>query len=721
MDVSHILDSLNDAQRDAVTADSPGTLVLAGAGSGKTRVLVHRIAWKIQVEGLSPYSIMAVTFTNKAAREMRGRIEELLGTQLRGGMWVGTFHGLAHRLLKAHAREAKLPDNFQILDSDDQLRMLKRIHRELELDDSRWPPRQSAYFINGHKDEGRRSAHIDDYGGDLYLKTMLRIYRRYEEICQQQGVIDFAELLLRALELWRDNPAVLDHYQQRFKHVLVDEFQDTNAVQYAWLRLLVGKGMGITAVGDDDQSIYGWRGARIENIQQFSKDIADTRIIRLEQNYRSTGTILSAANAVIQNNSQRLGKELWTSGDDGDLITLFAAFNEQDEARFVTDRIDELLRQDYRRADIGILYRSNAQSRVLEEALIRTGLPYRIYGGQRFYDRLEIKNALAYLRLIALRDDDTAVERVINTPTRGIGNRTVEMLREYARDHQQSLWKSALAMIENGALTARAGNALRGFLSLVEDLAEQTRDMELDSAVDYVVEKSGLIEFHQKEKGEKGQARVENLQELVSAARSFVPEDPDADPLREFLDRAALDAGEQQADEHEDSIQLMTLHSAKGLEFPIVFMVGVEENLFPHKMSMDDPERLEEERRLAYVGITRAEQQLFLSYAESRRLHGQENFNSLSRFIREIPNELINEVRLNNTVSRPSSFASGNIAAQAAADCGIALGQRVLHSIFGAGTVLSFEGQGPSARVQVNFEDEGSKWLVLQYANLQLL
>ncbi len=721
MDVSYILDQLNDAQRDAVTADSPGTLVLAGAGSGKTRVLVHRIAWKIKIEGLSPYSIMAVTFTNKAAREMRGRIEELLGSSLQGGMWVGTFHGLAHRLLKAHAREAGLPDNFQILDSDDQLRMMKRIHRELELDDSRWPPRQSCYFINGHKDEGRRSAHIDDHGGDLYLHTMLKVYRRYEQLCQQQGVIDFAELLLRALELWRDNPAVLAHYQQRFKHVLVDEFQDTNAVQYAWLRNLAGKGMPITAVGDDDQSIYGWRGARIENIQQFSKDFADSRIIRLEQNYRSTATILNAANAVIKNNSQRLGKELWTSGEDGEPITLFAAFNEQDEARFVTDRIDELMRQDYRRADIGILYRSNAQSRVLEEALIRSGLPYRIYGGQRFYDRLEIKNALAYLRLIALRDDDTAVERVINTPTRGIGNRTVEMLREYARDHQLSLWQSALGMIQNGTLSARAGNALRGFLSLVEDLAEQCRELTLDEQVDLVIDKSGLIAFHQKEKGEKAQARIENLQELVSAARSFTPEDPDADLLREFLDRAALDAGDQQADEHEDSVQLMTLHSAKGLEFPIVFMVGVEENLFPHKMSMDDPGRLEEERRLAYVGITRAEQQLFLSYAESRRLHGQESFNSLSRFIREIPNELINEVRINNTVTRPSSFASGNIAAQAAADCGMVLGQRVLHSIFGAGTVLSFEGQGASARVQVNFEDEGSKWLVLQYANLQLL
>ncbi|WP_373078721.1 DNA helicase II [Zhongshania sp.] len=724
MDVSYILDELNDAQRDAVTADSPGTLVLAGAGSGKTRVLVHRIAWKIKVEGLSTHSIMAVTFTNKAAKEMRGRIENLLGSTLNHGMWVGTFHGLAHRLLKAHAREAGLPDNFQILDSDDQLRQLKRIHRELELDDSRWPPRQSQYFINGHKDEGRRAAHIDDFGSDIYLTTMLKVYRRYEEICRQQGVIDFAELLLRALELWRDNPAILDHYQQRFKHVLVDEFQDTNAVQYAWLRLLAGKGMAMTAVGDDDQSIYGWRGARIENIQQFSKDIDNTHVVRLEQNYRSTATILKAANALIANNSQRLGKELWTEDGDGDKISLFAAFNEQDEARFLTDRIAELVRDDYRRSDIGVLYRSNAQSRILEEYLIRAGLPYRIYGGQRFYDRLEIKNALAYMRIVELRDDDTAIERVINTPTRGIGTRTVEILREYAREHQTSLWRAAVAIIEQGLLPARASNALRGFLALIEDLAEQCRDKPLDEQINIAIDRSGLLAFHEKEKGEKGQARVENLHELITAAAAFEPEEEDVEPLRAFLDRAALDAGDQQADEHEDSVQLMTLHSAKGLEFPAVFIVGVEENLFPHKMSMEDPERLEEERRLAYVGITRAEQKLFLSYAESRRLHGQESFNSLSRFIREIPNELIDEVRINNTVSRPSSYAqSGATTSQqaSAAAMGIALGQRVLHSIFGAGVVLSFEGQGASARVQVNFEDEGSKWLVLQYANLQLL
>ncbi|CAA0102835.1 DNA helicase II [Zhongshania aliphaticivorans] len=723
MDVSYILDDLNDAQRDAVTADSTGTLVLAGAGSGKTRVLVHRIAWKIKVEGLSTYSILAVTFTNKAAREMRGRIEALLGGNLNHGMWVGTFHGLAHRLLKAHAREAGLPDNFQILDSDDQLRQLKRIHRELELDDARWPPRQSQYFINGHKDEGRRSAHIDDFGGDHHLSTMLKVYRRYEEVCQQQGVIDFAELLLRALELWRDNPAILDHYQQRFKHVLVDEFQDTNAVQYAWLRLLTSKGMAMTAVGDDDQSIYGWRGARIENIQQFSKDINNTQIVRLEQNYRSTGTILKAANALIANNSQRLGKELWTKGNDGDKIALFAAFNEQDEARFVTDRISDLLRDDYRRSDIGVLYRSNAQSRVLEEFLIRAGTPYRIYGGQRFYDRLEIKNALAYLRIVALRDDDTAIERVINTPTRGIGNRTVETLREYARQHQLSLWRSAIAIIENGLLPARAGNALRSFLSLIEELAAQCQDLTLDEQVSLTIDRSGLIPFHEKEKGEKAQARIENLQELITAARSYTPEDEDAEPLRAFLDQAALDAGDQQADEHEDSVQLMTLHSAKGLEFPAVFIVGTEENLFPHKMSMEDPERLEEERRLAYVGITRAEQKLYLSYAESRRLHGQESFNSLSRFVREIPNELIDEVRINNTVTRPSSYAQSTTNSQQAeaASIGFGLGQQVLHSIFGAGTVISFEGQGASARVQVNFEDEGNKWLVLQYANLQVL
>lgn len=719
MDVSHILNDLNDAQRQAVAAPPGNSLVLAGAGSGKTRVLVHRIAWLIQAEGFSPHSILAVTFTNKAAREMRGRIDQLLGFSHQG-MWVGTFHGLAHRLLKAHARDAGLPDNFQILDSDDQLRLLKRIHRELDMDESRWPPRQSQWFINGHKDEGKRASHIEDFGSDLFLTTLLRVYRRYEEICEQQGVVDFAELLLRAHELWLNNAALLGHYQHRFRHLLVDEFQDTNTIQYAWLRLLAGKQIPVTAVGDDDQSIYGWRGARIENIQQFSRDFDSVDMIRLEQNYRSSQTILKAANAVIANNRDRLGKELWSQGEEGELINVYAGFNEQDEARFITDQIETLTAGDHTRSEVAILYRSNAQSRVLEENLIRAGLPYRIYGGQRFYDRLEIRNALAYLRLCLQRDDDAALERVINTPTRGIGARTVEQLRTIARDQACSLWAAAQHCLRQRVLPARASAALAGFCELIDKLEQGIADLPLDEQVDQALEASALIEFHQKEKGEKGQARVDNLHELVTAARQFETDDEEVPLLRAFLDQAALDAGEQQADEFEDSVQMMTLHSAKGLEFPLVFITGMEENLFPHRMSMEEANSLEEERRLCYVGITRAEQRLFLTYAETRRLHGQENYNAPSRFLSEIPRELLSEVRCNTQISRPVSFAHTSMR-NSDEDSGLSLGQRVLHSIFGEGTVLNFEGQGSATRVQVNFEDEGTKWLVLQYAKLEAL
>jgi DNA helicase-2/ATP-dependent DNA helicase PcrA len=726
MDVSYILNDLNDAQREAVAAPATNLLVLAGAGSGKTRVLVHRIAWLIQAEGASPNSILSVTFTNKAAREMRARIDELMGSSMGStagsprGMWVGTFHGIAHRLLKAHWQDAGLPQNFQILDSDDQFRMIKRIHKQLELDESHWPPRQSQWFINAQKDEGRRAEHIEDYGKDLQQTMMLRVYLAYEEACQRQGVVDFAELLLRAHELWLKQPAILKHYQQRFSHILVDEFQDTNTIQYAWLRVLAGKQIPVVAVGDDDQSIYGWRGAKIENIQQYSKDFPNSQIIRLEQNYRSTSTILEAANAVIANNSGRLGKELWTEGGEGEPICLYAGFNEQDEARFVVERIDEWVKQGNDRVSSAILYRSNAQSRVLEEALIRSGTPYRIYGGQRFYDRMEIKNALAYMRLINNRDDDTAIERVINTPTRGIGSKTIDTLRDFAREHGVSMWRSALQIIEQKLLPPRAMAAVQLFIDLIDSFDKDTDGLVLDELCDHVVSSSGLIEFHKKEKGEKAQARIENLQELVVAARQFVVEDEALSPLQQFLDSAALDAGEQQADEHEDSVQLMTLHSAKGLEFPLVFLVGMEENLFPHKMSMEDSGRLEEERRLCYVGITRAMQQLYICYAETRRMYGNENFNSPSRFIREIPQQLLQEVRLNTTISRPAAFAPA-YQDYAIPDTGISLGQQVSHAIFGAGTVLNFEGQGPSARVQVNFEEEGSKWLVVQYANLQAL
>jgi DNA helicase-2/ATP-dependent DNA helicase PcrA len=724
MDVSHILNNLNDAQRAAVTAEAGNMLVLAGAGSGKTRVLVHRIAWLIQAEGFSPYSVLAVTFTNKAAREMRERIDHLLGINNRG-MWIGTFHGLAHRLLKAHAPDAGLPDNFQIIDADDQLRILKRIHRELELDEARWPPKQSQWFINAQKDEGLRAAHLDNQSKDVFVQMMVKVYRAYEQVCDRQGVVDFAELLLRAHELWLKNPAILQHYQQRFRYILVDEFQDTNAVQYAWLRVLAGDRVPITAVGDDDQSIYGWRGARIENIQQFSKDFAGTQFLRLEQNYRSTATILAAANAVIANNHGRLGKELWTEGEEGELISLYAAFNEMDEARFIVDRLQDWNKAGNARSSSAILYRSNAQSRVLEEALIRSGVPYRIYGGLRFYDRLEIKNAVAYLRLLVNRNDDTAVERVINTPTRGIGDKTVELLRNYARAGAVSMWRAAQEIIEQNLLTARAANALRAFIELVDRLDVETDDMTLDELTDYVTKHSGLIDFHKAEKGEKGQARVENLQELVVATSEFSVDDETLPLLNAFLDQVSLDAGEHEAGEFEDSVQLMTLHSAKGLEFPLVFMVGMEESLFPHKRSMDDPTQLEEERRLCYVGITRAMQKLFLTYAESRRLYGEDSYHPPSRFLREVPKKLLQEVRLQTSVSRPvSSSYNNNYGGQSGLNenhTGINLGQRVYHELFGEGVVLNFEGRGAAARVQVNFTDEGSKWLVLQYANLQML
>ncbi|MCK7598002.1 DNA helicase II [Microbulbifer sp. CAU 1566] len=743
MDVSELLDPLNDPQREAVAAPPGNQLVLAGAGSGKTRVLVHRIAWLMQVEGASPYSIMAVTFTNKAAREMRGRIEELLGVNT-FGMWVGTFHGLAHRLLRAHWQEAKLPQNFQILDSDDQLRLIKRVQNELGLDEKSWSPRESQWWIGGQKDEGIRPQYLQ-LTGDPWLQTMVRIYSAYEAACQRAGVVDFGELLLRAHELLRDNDNILAHYRRRFPFILVDEFQDTNTIQYAWLRLLAGDQCAITAVGDDDQSIYGWRGAKIENIQHFEADLRDVQTVRLEQNYRSTSTILNAANAVIAQNSGRLGKELWTEGEKGEPISLYTAYNEQDEARFIVERIRDWVRDGNRRDSVAILYRSNAQSRVLEEGLLREQIPYRIYGGQRFYERLEIKNALSYMRLITNRHDDTSFERVVNTPTRGIGARTVELVREFAREHGSSMWDAAAKMLQQKVLAARAGNALANFLSLIDALDEESTDKTLDHIAELAIEQTGLIDFHSKEKGEKGQTRVENLKELVSACRAFdgVPTaDADGEAvdeeeiplLNQFLDSAALDAGEGQADEFEDAVQLMTLHSAKGLEFPLVFMAGVEENLFPHKMSAQEPGRMEEERRLCYVGITRAMQKLYMTYAECRRLFGSETYNKPSRFVSEIPVEYIHEVRLKTEISKPlfqpksfGNYGGGiNPYSDAAPEFDddlppLALGGRVDHAKFGEGTVVQFEGSGPRARVQVNFDDAGSKWLVVSMAKLQPL
>ena len=723
-DLSLLLNSLNDAQRQAVAAPLGRQLVLAGAGSGKTRVLVHRIAWLIQVEHASAHSVLSVTFTNKAAAEMRVRIEQLMGLNP-AGMWVGTFHGLAHRLLRAHWQEAGLSQSFQILDSDDQQRLVKRVIRDLGLDEQRWPARQAQWFINGQKDEGLRPQHIQA-SGDLFLSTMRSIYEAYEAACLRAGVIDFSELLLRALDLWRDHPGLLEHYQRRFRHILVDEFQDTNAVQYAWLRLLAKGGASLMVVGDDDQSIYGWRGAKIENIHQYSRDFPDAETIRLEQNYRSTAGILKAANALIAHNSGRLGKELWTEDGDGEPIHLYAAFNEHDEARYVVESIERALKGGLARSDIAILYRSNAQSRVLEEALLREKIPYRIYGGQRFFERAEIKNAMAYLRLLDGRGNDAALERVINVPARGIGEKTIEAIREHARNADVSMWEAIRLLVAHKGLAGRAAGALSGFVELIEGLAAKVREMPLHLMTQVVIEDSGLITYHKEEKGEQGQARVENLEELVSAARTFEnSEEDEQSPLAAFLGHASLEAGDTQADAFEDSVQLMTLHSAKGLEFPQVFLVGMEEGLFPHKMSLEEPGRLEEERRLAYVGITRAMQQLVISYAETRRLYGSETYNKVSRFVREIPAPLIQEVRLSNSVSRPygagNRAQTGNIFAGAEVpETEFRLGQHVCHALFGEGVILNFEGAGAQARVQVNFA-EGSKWLMLGYAKLEAL
>jgi len=726
MDVSHILDGLNDAQREAVTAPPGPMLVLAGAGSGKTRVLVHRMAWLIQVEGVSPFSLMAVTFTNKAAREMRGRVEKLQGVSP-NGMWVGTFHGIAHRLLRAHWKEADLPQQFQILDSDDQYRIIRRVLKSLELDESRWVPRQIQGFINGRKDEGQRPQHVDA-GSDPIRQQLVSIYSAYEAACKRAGVIDFAELLLRSLELLRDNEELQNHYRNRFQHILVDEFQDTNTIQYAWIRLLAAsknsRGAQLFVVGDDDQAIYGWRGARVENILTFKNDYPDTLLIRLEQNYRSTGNILNAANGLISHNEQRMGKNLWTDGEDGNLIQLYAAFNEQDEARYAIDRIVEHVSNGAPRADIAILYRSNAQSRVFEEQLMAQGIPYRVYGGLRFFDRAEIKDSLGYLRLVNNRNDDPSFERVVNQPSRGIGNKTVDMIREAARDADVSMWQASIELIASGGLTARAQNALNGFISLINQLDTDTRTLELHEQTEHIIHTSGLITHYGKEKGEKAEARVENMEELVSAAKGFEFEQEEAeslDNLTAFLTHAALEAGEGQAEAWEDCVQLMTLHSAKGLEFPLVFMVGMEEGLFPHQRSAEEEGRLQEERRLCYVGITRARDQLVLSYAEHRRLYGKEVYPMPSSFLGQIPAQYIEEIRPKTNFSADLASNASNHYSKSSLienDSGFSIGQRVQHQKFGDGIVLNYEGQGNSARVEVNFDQAGSKWLVLSYANL---
>ncbi len=731
MDVSHLLDALNPAQREAVTTGRGHTLVLAGAGSGKTRVLIHRIAWLLEVEQVSPYAILAVTFTNKAAAEMRLRCEKLVGHGTRG-LWLGTFHGLAHRLLRQHWREAKLPETFQIIDADDQVRLVRRVVQAMGLDEARFPPKQATWFINAQKDEGRRPQHIDP-GHNPVHQAFVEVYRAYQAECERQGLVDFAELLLRSHELWLGDPVLLAHYRQRFRWLLVDEFQDTNSLQYAWLRMLAGETGQVFAVGDDDQAIYGWRGARVENVQHFLRDFPDVRVLKLEQNYRSTGTILKAANAVIERNADRMGKNLWTDGAEGEPIALYAAFNEQDEARYVVERIRARIADDGRPSDCAVLYRSNAQSRVLEEALVQAGIPYRVYGGLRFFERAEIRDALAWLRLVGNRDDDGAFERAIAAPNCGVGGRSLELLRQAARAGATSLWQVAARASGRSAplpggeplvLAGKVRNALYAFMERVDLLAAEGADMDLHERIDHLIARSGLREFYQREGQAQAEGRLENLDELVSVASRFElsAEDREAglSELAAFLAHATLEAGETQGEAWQDCVQLMTLHAAKGLEFPLVFLTGLEEGLFPNQKSLDEEGRLEEERRLAYVGITRAREQLTLSYAETRRLHGVETYNRPSRFLAEIPPALLHAVRPKVEVQGLRQVAGSRAAWQqdAAAGAGFSLGQRVRHPQFGEGLIVDAEGGGNHARVQVQFEDAGAKWLVLAYANL---
>lgn len=717
MNDSPLLLGLNEAQRAAVSTPVGPVLVLAGAGSGKTRVLTHRIAWVIQNEGASPHSILAVTFTNKAAHEMRGRIEKLLGVP-GGAMWVGTFHGIAHRLLRLHWRDANLPQSFQILDGEDQLRLVKKLVKALELDETRWVPKEIQWFINGNKDEGVRPATMKD-AGDPTRRQLIRIYAEYEKQCQLTGVVDFAELLLRAYELVRDNPAIQAHYRRRFSHVLIDEFQDTNNIQYSWALLIAGADGAPFIVGDDDQSIYRWRGARVENLTRFTRDYPAAKMFRLEQNYRSTGNILKAANALIANNTGRLGKNLWTQGVDGERIKLYAAFNERDEAEFVTARIRDWMNQGGARRDVAILYRSNAQSRVFEEAFLSARIPYKVYGGLRFFERAEIKDALAYLRVITNHADDASFERVVNLPVRGIGAKSLDVVREQAKAAGTSLWNAAAHCVANGGLGPKAETAINGFLKLIEALGSDIQGLELHEQVDHVINNSGLIEHHKKEKADRGEARVENLNELVSAARGFSPdvansEEEKLPPLEAFLSHAVLESGEGQAEAWEDCIQMMTLHTAKGLEFPVVFLCGLEDGLFPHQRSLNDPDGLEEERRLCYVGATRAMKQLFLTYAELRRLHGMDNFGTPSRFISEIPEDLLEEVRPRIQISRPVVAGRFKAPVEELAP-GVKLGARVRHKKFGEGVILKVEGQGPQANIQVNFASLGVKIMMLEY------
>ncbi len=753
MSASHspLLTGLNPEQLAAVTLTPQHALILAGAGSGKTRVLTTRIAWLLSNNLAGPHNILAVTFTNKAAKEMLTRLSAMLPINTRG-MWIGTFHGLCNRLLRAHYREAGLPQLFQILDQSDQLSALKRLLKSLNVDDEKFPPRDLQHFINAHKEQGERAGAVEAW--DDHTRKRVEIYAAYESQCQREGVVDFAELLLRSYELLERNENIRRHYQQRFRHILVDEFQDTNKLQYRWLRLLAAHpatdGACLFAVGDDDQSIYAFRGADVGNMRDFEREFRVEKVVRLEQNYRSQGNILDAANAIIKNNEGRLGKNLWTDAGSGEPIRIFEANSDLDEARWIVEEIKALARDGHARSEVALLYRSNAQSRVLEHALFNAGLPYRVYGGLRFFERQEIKHALAYLRLIANTDDDTAFARVVNFPTRGIGARSLEQLADAARTQQCSLYQAI------PLLSGKAQSALNHFVELLDRMRAGATDLPLPELVDHLVELSGLREHYRNEK--EGQDRLANLDELINAAASFVAEDglrstqsDDAespqygDDLAAFLAHAALEAGEHQAGDSDDAVQLMTVHSAKGLEFNMVFISGLEEGLFPHENAVLEAKGLEEERRLMYVAVTRARRRLYLSFAQTRMLHGQTRYPIVSRFLDEIPAPLLKWLtpKFGNVhathaghgsggsggrggfggntgyVAEPSAaVATARLRRQDAGDSGLHIGQNVMHAKFGRGVIVNAEGSGTDARVQINFSHAGTKWLALSVAKL---
>ena len=735
-----LLDGLNPQQLEAVTLPHQSALILAGAGSGKTRVLTTRIAWLIQTGQIGPQSLLAVTFTNKASREMLIRISGMLPINTRG-MWVGTFHGLCNRFLRAHHRDAGLPQTFQILDSADQLAMVKRVMKSMNIDDEKYPPKQAQYFINNAKEQGLRAAKVEAF--DDFSRRLVTVYETYDAQCNREGVVDFAELLLRCFELLSRNEILREHYRARFKHILVDEFQDTNRLQYFWLKLLAGPSNSIFAVGDDDQSIYAFRGARAGNMLDFEQDFHIERVIKLEQNYRSQGNILDAANALIRNNRSRLGKNLWTSQGSGEPLRLYEAVTDFEEAAYILEEVKQLKNEGAALSDVALLYRSNAQSRVLEHALFSAGVSYRVYGGLRFFERQEIKHALAYLRLTANQDDDGAFLRVVNFPTRGIGARGIEQLQEVAAGRGISLWQAACA----NTLTGKAGTSIAAFVRLIESMRSACENLPLPEIIDHVVETSGLTAFYQNER--EGADRIENLAELTNAAAAFVATDGPIAQVTEdgeiqaqgnaalaaFLAHASLEAGEHQAGPGADALQLMTVHSAKGLEFHAVFITGLEEGLFPHENSASEEDGLEEERRLMYVALTRARRRLYLTHTQTRMLHGQTRYNVASRFLDELPEQLIkrvNSTKYSGFVSAPGFSAGFSAGLSAEFDAGSAakppkiettvsgwrVGQNVVHAKFGTGVIINAEGRGADARVQVNFRNAGVKWLALEYAKL---